>query len=197
MIGWIPCVLVKFLDEVAGPGAREAILADAGLTLDASDFRMDTDLPDPACRRVIEAACARLGLTEADALDAFAPFFLRAARATFPGFFRGVTDTRTFLLRQPGIHNSLAAGLRDTQRRAVASKFRVEALPGGLRLHYNSPNRLAALYAAVARELALSFGERVAVRFESGGPSDARCTLIVTVLAAAGAGTAEAAMEAA
>lgn len=179
MIGWVPRVLVGFLDEVGGVEARRAILADAGLDPDAAQFRLDTDVPDPACRRIIEAACARLGVTEAQAFALFAPYFLAAARAAFPGFFRGVAGARDFLLRQPAIHNSLAAGLRDPQRRAVADKFRVEAVPRGVRVHYNSPNRLAALYAAVAHELARGFGETARVRFEAGGPDDARCTMLV------------------
>lgn len=194
MIGWIPRVLVDFLDAVAGAEARRAILADAGLDPEATRFRMDTDLPDPACRRIVEAACARLGLTEAQAFAAFAPHFLAAARATFPGFFRGVTGTRAFLMRQPAIHNSLASGLRDPQRRAVADKFRVEAMPRGVRVHYASPNRLAALYAAVAHELARGFGEVAQVRFEAGGPDDARCVMLVE-LAPAGAGRAGAPAE--
>lgn len=186
MIGWVPRVLVGFLDEIAGVEARRAILADAGLDPDAAQFRLGTDVPDPACRRVVEAACARLGVTEAQAFDLFAPYFLATARATFPGFFRGTAGTRDFLLRQPAIHNSLAAGLRDPQRRAVADKFGVEPTPRGVRVHYNSPNRLAALYAAVARELARGFGEAADVRFEAGRPDDARCTMLVE-LAPAGA----------
>lgn len=194
MIGWIPRLLVEFLDGVGGVEARRAILADAGLDPDATRFRMDTDVPDPTCRRIVEAACARLGVTEAQAFALFAPFFLTAARAAFPGFFRGVTGTRAFLLRQPAIHNSLAAGLRDPQRRAVADKFRVQAVPGGVRVHYASPNRLAALYDAIAHELARGFGETARVSFEAGGPDDARCVILVE-LAPAGADPAGAPVE--
>jgi heme-NO-binding protein len=187
VIGWIPRVLTGFLDEVGGPEARRAILAEAGLDPEAAGFRMDTDLPDPACRRIVEAACARLGVTEARAFALFAPHFLAAARATFPGFFRGAAGTRDFLLRQPAIHNSLAAGLRDPQRRAVADKFRVEATPRGVRVFYGSPNRLAALYVAIARELAGGFGEALDLRFEAGGPEDAACTILVEVRPASAA----------
>lgn len=182
MIGWIPRLLVEFLDEVGGVEVRRSILADAGLDPDAARFRMDTDLPDPACRRIIEAACTRLGVAEAQTLALFAPYFLTAARATFPGFFRGAVGVRDFLLRQPAIHNSLAAGLRSPQRKAVADKFRAEAVPGGVRVHYNSPNRLAALYVAIAHELARSFGEAINVRFEAGGPEDAKCLMLVELV---------------
>ena len=184
MIGLIPRLLVEFIDEVGGPDVRHAILADAGLDPEAARFRIDTDVPDPACRRLIDVACVRLGVTEAQALSLFAPFFLAAARATFPGFFRGATGTRDFLLRQPAIHNSLAAGLRNPQRRAVADKFRAEAVPGGVRVHYNSPNRLAALYVAIAYELGRSFGEVVEVHFEAGGPEHAKCVMVVEAVPA-------------
>ena len=92
MIGWVPKVLVGFLDQIAGEDTRRTILADAGLDPEGTEFRLDRDVPDPACRKVIEAACARLGVTEAQAFALFAPYFLGAARAAFPGFFRGLLD---------------------------------------------------------------------------------------------------------
>ncbi len=187
MIGWVPKVLVGFLDQIAGEDTRRTILADARLDPEGAEFRLDRDVPDPACRKVIEAACARLGVTEAQAFTLFAPYFLAAARAAFPGFFRKVAGTRAFLLGQPAIHNCLAAGLRDPQRRAVADKFRVEATPGGVRVFYNSPNRLAALYVAVAHELAKSYGEAVEIDFEAGGPHNEKCTILVELAPVAAA----------
>lgn len=187
MIGWVPKVLVGFLDQIAGAEMRRIILADAGLDPDGADFRIDRDIPDPACRLVIEAACTRLGVTEAHAFALFAPYFLAAARASFPGFFRKSDCTRAFLLSQPAIHNCLAAGLRDPQRRAVADKFRVEPTPGGARVFYDSPNRLAALYVAIAHDLARSFGEAVEVGFEAGGPESRKCTISVEVVPLAAA----------
>lgn len=179
MIGWVPHVLVGFLDQVGGVDVRKASLTDAGLDPEATRFRLDTDVPDPACRRLVEAACARLGVAEAQAFVLFAPYFLDRAYASFPGFFRGVTGTREFLLRQPAIHNCLAAGLRDPQRRAVADKFRVEGVPRGVRVHYNSPNRLATLYVALVHQLASRHGEAAEVVFEAGGAEDEACTMRV------------------
>lgn len=179
MIGVIPQLLVGFLDEIAGPGTRKVILAEAGLDPEATRFRLDAEVPDPAVRRLVEVACGRLDATEAQVFALFAPYFLTHARAAFPGFFRNVEGARAFLLRQPAIHNSLAAGLRDPQRRAVADKFRVEGTPRGVRMHYNSPNRMAALYTALAHELARSYGEVAEITFEAGGPEDAACSMHV------------------
>lgn len=183
MIGWVPLVLVDFLDTAAGEAQRRAILASAGLDADASNFRLDTDVPDPACRRMIEAACSHLGLTEQQAFDGFAPHFVARAQRDFPGFFRGIGSLREFLLRQPAIHNCLAAGLREPQRKAVADKFVVTAIPRGVRVHYHSQNRLAALYVSVAHVMARHYGETVDVSFTSGCPSSASCIMEVAVLA--------------
>lgn len=181
MIGWVPQVMVGFFDQIAGIDMRKAILEDAGLDPEATEFRLDTDVPDPACRRIVEAACKRLGVTENQAFALFAPYFLKSAHKAFPGFFRGVVGTRDFLLRQPAIHNCIAAGQLDTQRQAVADKFRVEATTYGLRLYYNSPNKLVNLYIAIANEMATGNGESAKITFESGDPETAACTLHIEI----------------
>jgi hypothetical protein len=119
-------------------------------------------------------------VTEEQAFTLFAPF-LQSARKHFPGFFVGVTSTQAFLLRQPSIHYSLATGLLEPERCAVANKFRVEATPTGIRLHYRSPNRLAALYMAVTRQLAQEFRETANMHFERGGPTSPECIISVSL----------------
>lgn len=185
MIGWVPHVMVGFFDQIAGIELRKTILADAGLDPEATHFRLDTDVPDPACRRIIEAACTRLGVTELQAFTLFAPYFLKSAQTAFPGFFRGVTGTRDFLLRQPAIHNCIAAGLLETQRKAVADKFHVEPTPHGLRLYYNSPNKLVNLYIAIAHEMATGYGEAAKITFEQGDAESGVCTLHIEIVRSA------------
>lgn len=181
MIGWVPHVLSAFLAEVAGPAARDAILAEAGFE-PAIPFRLDAPYADAACRRIVDVACARLGVAEEDAFALFAPVFLRHARDAFPGFFTHRPTLREFLLHQPEVHDTLSAGLTDDDRGRVAAKFRVEpAGPAGVRILYRSPNRLAGLYAAVARRLAEEMGERAAVAFEAGDAAAAECVMRVEV----------------
>lgn len=188
MIGWVPHVLVAFLDEVGGPDARRAILAEAGFDPDAR-FRLDADYADAACRRILDAACARLGVSEEAAFALFAPFFLARSREMFPGFFARRPTVRAFLLHQPEVHNTLAAGLAEGERRNVAAKFRAEPTPDGARVFYRSPNRLAGLYAAVARRLGDEFGQPTTVTFEAGGPSDAECVMLIEVQEAGAPGS--------
>ena len=47
-------------------------------------------------------------------------------------------------------------------------KFRVEALPDGVRMHYRSSNRLAYFYCALARCLAARRGEVAEISFLDG-----------------------------
>lgn len=185
MIGWVPHVLTAFLDEVGGPQTCREILAEAGFDPDIR-FRINADYADALCRRILDVACVRLGVTEEAAFELFAPFFLARSREMFPAFFVHRPDVRAFLLHQPEVHNTLAAGLKEGERSQVASKFRVEPMPGGARVFYRSPNRLAGLYAAVARRLGEELGQATRVVFEAGGPGDAECVMAVEVDEAGG-----------
>lgn len=180
MIGWVPHALAAFLEEISGPDARRAILAEAGFDPDTC-FRINANYADAACRRILDVACARLGVTEEAAFTLFAPFFLARSREMFPGFFAHRPTVRAFLLHQPEVHNTLAAGLAEGERQHVARKFRAEAMPGGARVFYRSPNRLAGLYAAVARRLGEEFGQPTTITFEAGGPGDAECVMLIEV----------------
>jgi len=185
MIGWVPSVLSAFVAEVGGPDARRTVLAAAGFDPDTA-FRIDASYADTQCRRMVDAACGHFDMSEEAAFEAFAPFFLKRSRAMFPGFFAHRPNVRSFLLHQPEVHNTLAAGLQEGQRTHVASKFRVEPTPGGVRVFYRSDNRLAGLYAAVARQLGVEFGQPTTVHFEAGGPGDAECVMAIEVADAAG-----------
>jgi hypothetical protein len=180
MIGWVPFLLSAFIEEAAGPQLRREVLAEAGFDPD-EPIRINASYADGRCRHILDVACRRIGLSEEQAFESFAPFFLRRSRAMFPGFFAHRPTVRAFLLHQPEIHNTLAAGLHEGQRCHVAGKFRVEPTPGGVRVFYHSANRLAGLYAAVARRLGEEFGQPTHVRFEAGGPGDAECIMLVDV----------------
>jgi hypothetical protein len=185
VIGWVPYVMSAFFHHVGGEETCRAILAEAGFDA-AIRFRLDASYADAACRRLLDAACARLGVTEAQAFALFAPFFLEHARQAFPAFFSSARTVRDFLLHQPEVHNTLSAGLPDRERGEVAAKFRIETLPGGeLRVFYRSPNRLAGLYAAIALRLGEELNQPVGIVFEAGGPADRECVMRIATAATA------------
>lgn len=177
--------MCAFFEEIAGQETCRAILAEAGFDQETR-FRLDAHYADAACRRILDAACRQLGVTEELAFARFAPFFLGQARSMFPAFFDNHPTVRSFLLHQPEVHNVLSAGLLNHQRSLVASKFRVEAAAGGVRVFYRSPNRLAGLYAAVAKQLGEELGQPARVTFEAGSPAEAECVMLVEIAARTG-----------
>lgn len=181
MIGWVPHVIVGFLDDIGGVKLRRSILLDAGLNLDESNFRLDEDIPDPACRHILDSACKLLEISELEAFTLFAPYFLNRARNAFPGFFKNIIGTREFLLRQPKIHNCIAAGLSCDAQRSVEDKFYIDNIPEGVRVYYNSPNRFAGLYISITYEIAKNYGEKVNINFDHGGIESKSCIMNIII----------------
>ena len=164
MNGVIQKVLLSLLEERGGDELKSRVLTRAGLS-EATRFRINTDYSDEDFHRLTEASVAETGLTRAELMEAYAEHFIRYAESLFPRFFEMSTNARDFLIRQPVIHASLAAGLRAPEaRQAVVDKFCVTSIEdGSLRIEYRSPNRLCDLYQALAYALAKRYGETLAV----------------------------------
>lgn len=178
MLGIIPHTVDQYLRGCVPPTVREAILVRAGFP-EGQRFRLDTEYSDGASCALIEAIAVETGTTTKSVFNQVAAFFIDWAERTFPGFFAAAPDTRSFLLLQPEIHNSLACGLRSSGQRTVADKFRVVALPDGLRVYYRSPNRLAYFYCALARCLAARRGEVAEISFLDGDEAASAATIEV------------------
>lgn len=180
MIGIIPHVVDAYVLEKHGDDARERLRAQVGLP-SAHAFRLNADYGDALCRKIVAAAIEADGGDTALFFDRFADFFLLWALDEFPGFFDGVTSATQFLLRQPTIHNCLAAALSPMLRRAVCEKFAAEPTGGGLILTYRSPNRLGAFYVALARRIARHYGERADFTVTEGTLDDPFCVIEVVL----------------
>lgn len=167
MIGIIPHVVDAYVLEKHGDMARERLREQVGLP-SGHAFRLNADYSDPLCRRIVVAAIDADGGDAGLFFERFADFFFSWTLNEFRGFFDGVASARQFLLRQPTIHNCLAAGLSPTQRRAVDDKFAAEPTEAGLTLTYRSPNRLGAFYVALARRVARHYGERAEITIADG-----------------------------
>lgn len=79
MISFIPFLLSGVLDQIAGPEAWDAVMADSGFKREVAS-RLEANHADAGCRRIVDAACARLDVTEEQALKLLVPFILRRAR---------------------------------------------------------------------------------------------------------------------
>jgi hypothetical protein len=164
MIGLIQHVLLHLLDDSGVPGARAEVLRRVGLPED-THFRLDTDYDDAQVDALLDQACAVLHLTRDQAFEAYASAFLADTRERFPAFYAMSADSRAFLARQAAIHNVMASGLRNPdRRRQINDKFHITALDNGdLRVRYDSPRRWCGLYLALAREVAHFYGDHLEV----------------------------------
>lgn len=169
MLGIIPHTVDQYLRGRVSSEVRKSIFGQAGF-LEEQRFRLDTEYSDETCRALIDAIALETKTTTESVFEEIAEFFINWAEHHFSGFFAAAPDTRSFLMLQPNIHNSLACGLRSGYRQKVADKFRVEELPDGVRMHYRSSNRLGYFYCALARCLAARRGEVAETCFVEGDP---------------------------
>ncbi|APZ44200.1 heme NO-binding domain-containing protein [Acidihalobacter ferrooxydans] len=162
MIGLIQKLLLDMARERAGDDAVMEIKRRTGLPPDFN-YRIDTDYDNTEAQRLLDNACAVLGISQDQAFEHYARHFLNAARHSFPTFFNLSPTARGLLARQPAIHNMLASGLRDTAKRdAVNDKFAISDLPGEpLEVRYRSPNAWCGLYFALTREVGEHYGENI------------------------------------
>ena len=164
MIGLIQKLLLDMVQDIGGAQAVQEVKRRTGLAPDF-EYRLDTDYDNEEAQRLLDNACAVLGVDRDTAFGHYARHFLRDALERFPTFFRLSANARELLARQPAIHNMLASGLRDPdKRRRVNDKFALDnPADGPLVVHYRSPKAWCGLYFALAREVGHHYGEAVRI----------------------------------
>lgn len=159
MIGLIQRVLIDHIEAVHGEAAVRSIAEQAGVH--SLGRRIDMDYADADTLAFFTAAGHYLQLDH-DALMAFyADLFIKWTRLNYPMFFAMAESAQAFLGRQPAIHASLGAGIRDPQLRSrVNDKFQVvEQAPAWLVVEYRSANGLCTLYRALFWRLLEEYGQ--------------------------------------
>lgn len=167
MIGLIQSILLDMVRELGGDAALAEVKRRAELAPEF-EYRIDTDYDNDEARRLLESACAVLGIDQEQAFKHYARYFLRNVLTRFPAFFDISNNARELLARQPAIHNMLASGLRDAAKReAINDKFAVNDPPNApLEVHYRSGNSWCGLYIALAHEVGAHYGETLDIRVE-------------------------------
>ncbi|WIX31901.1 heme NO-binding domain-containing protein [Salinicola sp. JS01] len=160
MIGLIQRVLIDHIEATQGEAAMRQLAAAAGV--EEPGRRIDTDYDDAECLRLFEAAGQVLGLDREALMALYADIFVKWTLVHYPMFFQMADSAQAFLARQPAIHASMGAGIRDAQLRArVNDKFRiVEQRAGRLVVEYRSDNGLCGLYRALFQRLLDHYEER-------------------------------------
>ena len=150
MIGLIQHTLMVLVEKHGGRELKEQVLRDCSLPAETR-FPIHQDLPDVQCSALITVACLRLDLDEETLWRMYADQFLTEARQLFPRFFEMAPTARDFLIRQPTIHCTFGAGLRDAAARdVVRDKFFITEDGPDLLIRYRSNLQLCRLYCALA-----------------------------------------------
>jgi predicted hydrocarbon binding protein len=151
MIGLIQKILLDLVEEQAGPEAVRDVKRSAGVPPDRI-FRIGEVYSDLEWQNLLSAACRVLHANEDEVMEQYADVFGRDALVRFSKWFEMSANSREFLERQITIHNVFASGVVDpNSRKAVVDKFRIETFDDKIVTHYRSPNKLCALYKALAR----------------------------------------------
>jgi len=159
MIGLVHVILFDLIERQAGVSGVAAVRARAGVPSDRQ-YRLNAAYDDGEWHRLLAATCSLLAHSPEAAEEALAAHFFRDALERWPMWFRMSRDSRSFLMRQPAIHNSLAAGLSSpAERRAVEDKFRAEVDGEDLVVIYRSPNRHCRLYRTLAALIIEHYGD--------------------------------------
>jgi hypothetical protein len=169
VVGLIQKLLLDFVEAKAGPEAVAEVKRRAGVA-EGKRFRLDTVYADDEWQRLLNAACEVLGVSREQAEEAYAEFFGEDAFRRWPKWFEISKDARSFLARQPIIHNFFATALQDPEaRKAVNDKFQLEQDERGITTRYRSPNGHCGLYKALARWVLKRYGEAAEI-------TEPRCT---------------------
>lgn len=164
MVGLIQKLLFDLVEKKAGVEAVNTVKARAGVPL-GKTFRLGEVYSDSEWQSLLRAACEVLGITEDQAMEAYADVFGNDARERFPTWFQVSKNSRMFLEQQITIHNVFASGVRDPEaRKAVQDKFHIELVDKNkIITHYRSPNKLCSLYEALARWLFAYYGDEASL----------------------------------
>lgn len=163
MVGLIQTILLDLVETAGSDGAVARVRGAADVPEDR-EFRMDASYDDAEWQRLFDAAVEELGITPQQAIEAHAKHFLADALRRFPMWFQMSPNAKSLLMKQPAIHNGFATGVSDpAARSAIEDKFELSETDDGYRIRYKSPNRLCALYIALAKEVLAHYGEEATI----------------------------------
>lgn len=142
---------MALLEQRTDAAGIQAILADAGVPEDRQ-FALDQPYDDAELLRLVHASARGLGENVEALMEDFANVFITDAVQRWPVWFEMAPDARSFLERQPRIHESFSRALDTAASREAPKpqKFRITTTDDGLQVEYRSENRLCGLYKALA-----------------------------------------------
>ncbi len=141
-----------------GDDAWDDLLEGAGLV---GAYTSLGSYPDDDLRRLVEQATTRLNLSTQDVVRWFGREALPALAASYPAFFPGHPDTRSFLLT---LNDIIHPEVRKLYPGADVPEFAFSETPDGdLVMGYDSHRRMCAFAEGLIQGAAAHFGEPVTI----------------------------------
>lgn len=166
MLGLIPKLLFDMVKEIAGEDTLENIRKKSDLESGAT-FKIHENCPDSQWQKTFKATLEVLNLSQEQAEEAFADYFIKDAIKRWPMWFSMAKDSRDFLMRQPSIHQQLVINTHDKEYVEISNKkFDIEMTDNELVCIYNSVNHHCYLYKALAHKIVDHYNEKAEINIE-------------------------------
>lgn len=150
MMGLIHVVFFNRIRAKFGQEKLNEVLTSANIPLD-NEYHIHEHYSDQQWQQLVANSTKVLNLSAEQLLDEFTDEFSNDALRRFPKIVAASNNSFEFLLRQPAIHNSFAAGVRDPKlSREIKDKFNVIQNGDTIILYYRSRNKLCLLYKKLA-----------------------------------------------
>jgi len=161
MKGTVVVCLHQLVEARFGEPTWKRILEAAGLDSETILIPLG-DYADEEVFALVGATCRVTGLTQQQAFDAFAEFWVTEySKRNYTRYHRGSASAREFLQKIDEIHRSVTATVPNAHPPGFRSEWISERC---LHLHYRSQRGLIDLVTSMAKAVGTLFGERLDVR---------------------------------
>lgn len=167
MVGLIHRLILDMLQRQYGEQMVNDILSETKAAVGHNigrHFRLDTNYSDQEFQTLLGIALKKTDLSQSDFEHVFAQHFLADALQRWPVWFQMSDSAKSFLERQPRIHNGFASSMKTQQDRdRINDKFHLDSTDDSLTVHYHSPNQLCGLYVELAKAVIKHYGDEAEV----------------------------------
>ena len=160
MKGVIVHCLQKLVTEKFGQDKWEKSLSDAGLDRRAM-FLPTSQVEDSTVMDVVKAVCGNLGITLAQAADAFGEYWVNTYSLNmYPSYYASCKTARDFILEMDNVHLAMTKAMKDARPPRFSYKWKDE---NTLVMHYKSHRGLIDFAAGLVKGVGIYFNEDLKV----------------------------------
>lgn len=156
--------IVRCLEELVvtrfGQDRWEQCLVDVGLRASTVIFPL-SDIPDEQVMELTQAVCNNLGITFAQAADAFGDYWVNAyCPKMYPMYLERKTSARDFLLDMDNVHVQMTRAMEKARPPRFSYEWKDDKT---LIMHYRSQRNLADFVVGLAKGVGKYYKETIHV----------------------------------